>query len=281
VTDRPRSSKNKTLPIAEGDATSVGFALPGWDEKTAVGAPPGWETLPDQEQEHADWEVDRTLETGDRTLERQEPIPEAARRTPVAPTAPLEQTIAGPPADFDRGGSGHMRASHVQVSETPRSEPRQRAAGVEPSSPGHTPPERPPIEIEVRKVSNATSLARRVPPALEIWTKNRVYALDLAMQCVDVIDLASGQSDKRHPFIQGRLVGGQRRVSDGNELTFPLPIPGAEAVFQVLDANGRPRLVVTSRVTRVILHVQVVRVTEQQRDDTLGKIASTRDPSRQ
>ena len=271
MTER-RRIKNKTLPIPEADATNVGFAPPGWDEKTAVGAPPGWETTPDVEL--PDWEVDRTVENP-------EPVPAAARRTPVPPVPAPEETIVGPPADFDLGGGRRVRASQVQVSESSRSQPRSRASEVEPSSPAHKAvAERPPIEVEVRKVSNATSLARRVPPTFEIWTKNRVYALDSTMQCMDVIDLSTGHSDKRHPFIKGRLVGGQRRVGDTNELTFPLPVPGSEAVFQILDANGRPRLVVTSRVTRAIVHVQVVRVSEQQREDALDKIASTRDPGR-
>ena len=136
--------------------------------------------------------------------------------------------------------------------------------------------ERPPVEVEVRKLS--PNAARRAPPAYEVWTKNRVYSLDPTLVCTEVIDLATGQNDTKHPFIGGQLVGGQRRVNDNNELTFPLPTPGSEAVFQTRDSNKRPRLVVTSKVTRVILHVQVVRVDQRQKDDTWGAITSTRRP---
>lgn len=138
------------------------------------------------------------------------------------------------------------------------------------------PTSRPPVEVEVRRVSSAASVSRKAPPAYEIWTKNRVYALDGTMRCVEVIDLASGRTETKHPFVGSQLVGGQLNVDDSNELTFPLPTPGAEAVFQTVDAAGRPRLSLTSRVTRVLLHVQVVRVAERQSDDTWDVIASSR-----
>ncbi len=138
------------------------------------------------------------------------------------------------------------------------------------------PPERPPIEVEVRKISSASVLGKRTQAAYEIWTKNRVYSLDVALGCVEVIDLASGRSEKKHPFIGARLVGGQCRTDTGNELTFPLPTPGSEAVFQSVDAHNRVRLSVTSKVTRVILHVQRVQVGSDQKESTWDQIASSR-----
>jgi hypothetical protein len=139
--------------------------------------------------------------------------------------------------------------------------------------------ERPAIEVEVRKISSASALGKRAPCAYEIWTKNRVYSLDVGLVCVEVIDLASGRSEKKHPFMGARLVGGQIRTDAGNELTFPLPTPGSEAVFQALDAQSRVRLSITSRVTRVILHVQRVQVGVDQSDTTWSQIASTRGPT--
>lgn len=141
------------------------------------------------------------------------------------------------------------------------------------------PPERPPIEVEVRKISSANVLGKRTQCAYEIWTKNRVYSLDVGLACIEVIDLASGRSEKKHPFIGARLVGGQCRTSAGNELTFPLPTPGSEAVFQAIDAHNRVRLSITSKVTRVILHVQRVQVGPDQRDSTWDQIASSRGPT--
>jgi hypothetical protein len=136
--------------------------------------------------------------------------------------------------------------------------------------------ERPPIEVEVRKISSANVLAKRTQCAYEIWTKNRVYSLDVGLSCIEVIDLASGQTEAKHPFLGASLVGGQARTQAGTELTFPLPTPGAEAVFQAIDAQQRIRLSITSRVTRVILHVQRVQVGTEQRDSTWDQIASSR-----
>jgi hypothetical protein len=255
-----RKKTVKTRPIPDVEATHVGGAPPGWElESTVVGAPAGWDvnTAPDVELP-PDWEAERTLE---------EPAPVPPRRgrssRPPATRMSGEATHIGPPPNFDLNAKGRVVPP----------EPSSPAASSPTASSRH---ERPPVEVEVRKLSAAA--AKRAPPTYEIWTKNRVYALDPTLVCVDVIDLATGQSDKKHGFLGGQLVGGQRRVSDNNELTFPLPTPGSEAVFQTNDAHGRPRLVVTSKVTRVILHVQVVRVAEPQRDDTWGAIASTRRP---
>ncbi|MCC6898077.1 MAG: hypothetical protein IT377_03830 [Polyangiaceae bacterium] len=245
-----RKGKTNTMPMPGVEATHVGAAPPGWEvETTTVGTPPGWEvnTSPD-ETVPPDWEVERTVEE----LSPQGPKKRRTSRPPA------EKTHIGPPPNFDLA-------------------PGRDVSAPEPSSPVASPRvQRPPVEVEVRKLS--PTAARRAPPAYEIWTKNRVYALDATLVCCDVIDLATGQSDTKHPFLGGQLVGGQRRVNDNNELTFPLPTPGSDAVFQTLDASRRPRLVVTSKVTRVILHVQVVRVDERQKDDTWGAIASTRRP---
>jgi len=191
----------------------------------------------------------------ERTVEEQSPA-RKPKRSSRPPSRAEERTHVGPPADFDLA-RGHAPPERSSPTAAPRSE-------------------RPQVEVEVRKLS--PTAARRAPPAYEIWTKNRVYALDPTLVCTDVIDLATGQSDRKHAFLGGQLVGGQRRVEDNNELTFPLPTPGSEAVFQTYDANRRPRLVITSKVTRVILHVQIVRVAEKQKDDTWGAIASSRRP---
>jgi hypothetical protein len=208
------------------------------DESTMVGsAPPGW-----AEQIAAQTDAELLEGLDDRT--------DPGQHSP-------SQTLIGPGADYVLGRPTVPAAPRVETS---------------PSEP----PSRPAVEVEIRRVSSAASVTRKAPPAFEIWTKNRVYALDSALKCIEVIDLASGRTEKNHPFVGAHLVGGQVRVEDNNELTFPLPTPGAEAVFQHLDAAGRPRLSLTSRVTRVLLHVQVVRVDERQRDDTWDVIASSR-----
>lgn len=136
--------------------------------------------------------------------------------------------------------------------------------------------DRPPIEVELRFVKNLATHARRPPPSYEIWTKNRVYNLDTALTCTEVIDLSSGASDEKHQLIGAQLVGGQRRSEDGNELSYPLPTPGTDAVFQKSDPKGRVRLIMTSKVTRVILHVQCVKVSSEKAEHTWDQITSSR-----
>ena len=185
----------------------------------------------------------------------------------MAPTWDGESTAVIPQPVFDDPAHDGVRHDVTPHDMTP------------PEGTPDEPAQRPLIEVEVRRISSANLLGKRTQCAYEIWTKNRVYGLDANLACIEVIDLASGRSEKKHPFIGARLVGGQNRTEAGNELTFPLPTPGAEAVFQAVDANKRVRLSITSRVTRVILHVQRVQVGTEQRDSTWDQIASSRGPT--
>ena len=116
------------------------------------------------------------------------------------------------------------------------------------------------LEVQVHKVDTEPALTAIAHRVIEIWTGQRVYSVNAQFVCVEVIDLASGSCDPQHPFLGSRLVGGQVKRAELEELVFPVPTPGSEAVFQKEDAKGRTRLQVTSRVKRVILHVRRVRV---------------------
>jgi hypothetical protein len=276
-----RGGKGKTLEIPaepkqpgggpsnvwESETTTTGSMPTGWDaESTYSGPAPTWDDQTGADDAPPNWaEEVAAVDDGERTVEQPsspdaaQPKAKAERPRPPTPERPGEKTVVGPPADFKLSPA------------------KRRSGRPPPGAQGDWVP-RPPIEVEVRKVSGANALARRVAPAYEVWTKNRVYALDVRMVCVDVIDLATGQSDTRHPFMGGHLVGGQQRKGQSSELSFPLPTPGSEAVFQTLDPGGRPRLMVTSKVTRVLLHVQVVKVTQDQQDvtwDTITGIIET------
>ncbi len=132
-------------------------------------------------------------------------------------------------------------------------------------------PKRPAVEVEVRYITGAAALSgpRKV---YELWTRNRVYYLDAEMKCVGVIDLASGRENAKHPFLGAKLVGGQLRREGSNELSFPLPSPGSEAVFQKSNDMRRIRLSLTSAVTRVIVHLQRVKVNLDENDSAWGHI---------
>jgi hypothetical protein len=142
---------------------------------------------------------------------------------------------------------------------TPTEQPRLRAREA--------------VEVQLHEVHTAPALAANLHRVFEIWTRQRVYSLDAQLVCQEVIDLASGQKKPRHPLVGSRLVGGQQ----GDELTFPVPTPGGEAVFQRSDGKGRARLQVTSKVTRVILHVRRVKVSVTQQKDAWSQLAGTGD----
>ncbi len=185
--------------------------------------------------------------------------------------ADVEPTIVGPPPDVEPTLVGS-----APVGWTPETEPPPAVRVQAAPEPPPPPESRPPVEVEVRSIKNPATLARRQLPTYELWTKNRVYNLDSTLSCIEVIDLASGRTDKKHTLLGAQLVGGQMRTSDGNELSYPLPTPGSDAVFQKLDAKGRVRLVMTSKVTRIILHVQLVRVIADESEVTWDHIASSR-----
>ena len=112
----------------------------------------------------------------------------------------------------------------------------------------------------VHRVDTGPALSANINRVVEVWTKRRIYTLDAQLSCVEVIDLASGQPDPRHPFLRSRLIGGQTNQGRGFELTLPYPTPGSDAVFQGTDGKGRPIIQLTSAVSRVVLHIRLVRV---------------------
>lgn len=247
------TTASASLPLGwDVESTVAGPAPAGWDDQTHAGPPP------------ADWEggAEPVEMDADRTLEKRASFSSVQDTRGAHPRPPTSQpdsetTIAGPPADFKLAPS------------------RRKGAAATPE-PERAP--RPSVEVEIRKAPSATAV-RKVGPAYEIWTKNRVYALDARLKCIDVIDLTTGQTDHRHPFLGGQLVGGQRRSGEATELTFPLPLPGSDAMFQTGTPGGHARLMVTSRVTRVMMLVQVVKASQDQVAITLDMIAqSTRDP---
>lgn len=249
------TTASASLPAGwDSESTISGPAPAGWDDVTHAGeAPVAWDGSPEPEVEH---DVEPTLEKRASFSNVHERPRQVARPRPPESAPDSETTIAGPPADFKLAPN----------QQRPKADSADERAL------------RPAIEIEVRKAS-ATGALRKVGPAYEIWTKNRVYALDARLRCIDVIDLTTGQTDHRHPFLGGQLVGGQKRNGDTTELTFPLPVPGADAMFQTGAAGGHARLMVTSRVTRVMMLVQVVRASQADVASTLDFIAqSTRDP---
>ncbi len=95
---------------------------------------------------------------------------------------------------------------------------------------------------------------------LEVWTQNRIYALDLGLRCFDVLDRGSLRPVPEHGLLGARLVGGQRRADAGLELMHPFPAPGFEAVFEQEVGGKVASFSYSSTVTRVVMRLRRVAV---------------------
>jgi hypothetical protein len=117
---------------------------------------------------------------------------------------------------------------------------------------------RKPSAVEVQLVhENRISAAKCTPwRAVEIWTRNNVYYLDSGMTCIEVVNRATGRSEAQHSLLGARLSGGQHREGNVLEISHPLPVPGAEAMFQH-PSKKHVRFGQTSTVERVVLRVRM------------------------
>lgn len=137
----------------------------------------------------------------------------------------------------------------------PREEPAARPSG------GGERARTPMVEVEVsveRGSAPRTDTLRRV---YEVWTNNHVYTLDSRLQCLEVRTTGTNQVVADHPFLATRLVGGQLQTEGSVEMSYPLPRPGSFAVFEARKGNRR-QFSRTSAVTRVVLRLRVVSVTD-------------------
>ena len=89
--------------------------------------------------------------------------------------------------------------------------------------------------------------------AAEVWTKRRVYALDSTYKCVEVLDRETGKAEPSHEMLGARLGGGRRREGGSVRFTYPLPLPGTEAMFTKAKKHGY-----TSPVERMVVRVRVL-----------------------
>jgi hypothetical protein len=111
------------------------------------------------------------------------------------------------------------------------------------------------IEIVLVREDAIPKRVRTPWRAVEVWTKNRVYGMDAALICIEVVDRATGKVDPEHPILGGRLGGGRKRSGRGATFTTPLPLPGTEAMFMRAKKQAY-----TSAVERVLVRVRALRV---------------------
>jgi len=119
---------------------------------------------------------------------------------------------------------------------------------------------KPAIEVELVHEIRSPPYIEKAWHMLEIWTQNRIYAVDSNMRCIDVIDQASQKSDPEHGLLGARLVGGQHREGERMHLSHPFPRPGTEAVFEQLTKGKAAKFSHSSTVTRVVLRLRHVTI---------------------
>lgn len=118
------------------------------------------------------------------------------------------------------------------------------------------------IEVNlVHEQGMSFSSADEAFPAIEVWTKNRIYQCNSSLVCIGVIERATRRHDPSHALIGARLTGGQRRDGGALQLSHPLPLPGTEAVFTRPEKTRR--FGQTSKVERVVMRVRVMTLSEQ------------------
>jgi hypothetical protein len=114
------------------------------------------------------------------------------------------------------------------------------------------------VEVELSYLRGHAGMPTEEWKAVEVWTRNRIYVTDWSMKCIEVIDRETGKPDLGHALLGSVLAGGQKSTDDGMEMTYPLPRPDTEAVFEYQDK--RKGYVSTSTVTRVIVRLRVLTV---------------------
>ncbi len=115
------------------------------------------------------------------------------------------------------------------------------------------------VVVDLVEEQGPPSLLQGPWPAVEVWTRNRIYVLDSVMRCIDVVDRPTGASDPDSPLMGAVLFGGQRRDEKGRivEISHPFPRPGTQAVFGC-RVGRRFSLSETSAVSKVVLRVRAV-----------------------
>jgi hypothetical protein len=114
-----------------------------------------------------------------------------------------------------------------------------------------------PIEVKIVR-DGVPEKGRRPWRALELWTKNRLYAFDSNFTCIEVLDRGTGKPHADHPMIGARLGGGRWQHREKSGISYPLPLPGGEAMLVQGRRGGS-----TSVVERVILRIRVVDTSDE------------------
>lgn len=113
------------------------------------------------------------------------------------------------------------------------------------------------VGLEVILVQDrvATRAAERTTwRAIEVWTRNRIYGLDAALVCFEVIERNTGIKELKNHLLGFRLGGGRLREGGAARFSFPFPVVGMDAMF----TDGKKHAY-TSRVERLVARVRELR----------------------
>jgi hypothetical protein len=125
------------------------------------------------------------------------------------------------------------------------------------------------IELLVVDETQLPGGERRPWRAAEVWTKRRVYGLDSTFKCIEVLDRETGRPHAAHDMLGARLGGGRLRFFDTVRFSYPLPLPGMEAMFVKDKKYGY-----TSPVERMIVRIRVLHTSADEQPPSWEEVAS-------
>lgn len=125
------------------------------------------------------------------------------------------------------------------------------------------------IELLVVDETQLPGQEKRVWRAAEVWTKRRVYGLDSTFKCFEILDRMTGRPEIGHDMLGARLGGGRLREKETVRFSYPLPLPGMEAMFMRGKKHGY-----TSAVERMIVRIRVLHTSTDDVQPSWEEIAS-------
>ena len=190
----------------------------------------------------------------------------APAATKAAPVGPATVRIPAPPSGRWEDDNDLARTVKMNPPTTPSVPRPSRVPRLsEPPKSGEVDG----IELVVIDERQVAGGERRPWRAAEVWTKRRVYGLDSTFRCVEILDRASGRPELSHEMLGARLGGGRMRDKEGVRFSYPLPLPGMEAMFSKGKKHGY-----TSSVERMIVRVRVLHTSADEVSPSWDDIAS-------
>jgi hypothetical protein len=183
--------------------------------------------------------------------------PSPFERTQRLPSAPDHPGTSSPARDPSRQSSDDLVRT-LPLGQPNAPPPQQRRVDVPRG-----------IELLVVEETELSSNERRPWRAAELWTKRRVYGLDSTFRCIEVLDRESGRLERTHDLLGAQLGGGRLRERDTVRFSYPLPLPGMEAMFMKGKTHGY-----TSPVERMVVRVRVLQTSADEIAPTWEDIAN-------